>query len=366
MKSIEKNILLMLNFILLCIHPISAQNKFSENSELSMVSHFGYALPEYPFISYYINSHVSSFEVNYTRNTIGENKWEQLFNYPSVGVSFYHSTLGNDLIFGKATALNYFFKIPFNRGNRFIFYNQTGIGLGYISERFDIYNNPNNVAIGSHINVHFNMKFETNYLINERWKIKSGISFDHFSNGNTRDPNRGLNNLTAFLGCSYNLQPIQEKIDSDLPELNITKYFELFVNTGSKQARAFDSKRYITLSATGTLLKPITRVFHLGFGADIYYDPAVIPVREYRNENYKQSDVFQTGLAFVQAFRYNKIKLLLVEGVYLGLVNHIYKKPIYTKAQFQYCLTEKLSLRVSMKSHFHILDHPEFGIGIKL
>ncbi|MCB9195854.1 MAG: acyloxyacyl hydrolase [Flavobacteriales bacterium] len=327
---------------------------------------YGFALPEYSFVSYFTDSYIKGFEVNVIKETVGKNQWERIYNYPEVGVSIFHTSLGNDSLFGKATAVNYFFKLKLIDQVRFSFYNRTGIGLGYLTERFDLNSNKSNVAIGSHFNVHFSFKWGVNFRLADRWVINGGLSFDHFSNGNTVDPNRGLNNFTGFFGTSYYIGNRSKKIDLALDSLTKKNYWEIFINLGGKQTRSLSSGFYMTNSISASFSHPISRVFHLGIGTDLFYDSSTPVVMNDLGKDFHFSNSFQTGLYVAQQFIYNKIRIALVEGVYIGLKNVIYNKSIYTKGLIQYSITKRFSVRITMKSHLQILDYPEFGIGVKL
>src|SRR5690606_34958512 len=113
---------------------------------------------EYSFISYLTNSYIQSFEINLLKETYGKNPWESFYNYPEYGISAYYTTLGNREVFGNALALNYFFKLKIIDKQRFDMYNRVGIGLGYLTNRYDIDSNYMNLAVGSHLNVHFVFK----------------------------------------------------------------------------------------------------------------------------------------------------------------------------------------------------------------
>ncbi len=361
-KRITLVILVVLFVTPLFLH---GQQKFSDNLKVSANLQYGYSLPEYSFISYFTDSYISSLELNLMKETTGKSYWEQLYNYPEAGLSIYYTTLGNDSLFGRAFALNYFFKLKLIDKNRFTFFNRTGIGLGYVTEHFDLDNNKSNVAIGSHVNIHFAFKWGVNYRVTEKFILNGGLSFDHFSNGNTADPNRGLNNFTGYLGASYYLGGRSEKKQLQLDSLIRSNYWEVFANIGGKQPRSLSSGYFVTSSLSVSLSRSFFRAVHFGVGADVFYDSSVEGVLTDLGQSFKSADAFQTGFFLTQQFIYNRIRIGLVEGIYVGLGNKVYNKPIYTKAFIQYALTNHLSVRLTMKSHLHILDYPEIGIGYK-
>lgn len=357
-------LILMLNALVLT-HAFG-QDKFSDNLKVSANLQFGYALPEYSFVSYFTDSYIHSLELNVIKETTGKNYWEKLYNYPEVGLSLFYTTLGNDSLFGQAYSLNYFFKLKVIDRKRFSFYNRTGIGLGYLTKHFDLTTDKSNVAIGSHVNVHFAFKWGLNYKVSDALVLNGGLSFDHFSNGNSVDPNRGLNNFTGFLGASYYLGKRTEKLKPLQDTLQRKNYWEIFANIGGKQPRSLSSGYFMTSSLSVSMTRSFFRATHFGVGADLFYDSSIPGVLRDLGENSKPSDQYQTGLYISEQFIYNRIRIALVQGVYIGLKNKVYDKPVYTKAFIQYSVTKRLSVRITMKSHLQILDYPELGIGIKL
>ena len=351
--------------VLLFCFQAYAQNNFIKNSTISAHFHRGYAIPEYSFVNYLTNDYIQSITLDFAKQTTGKNEWERLYNYPEYGFSLFYTNLGNDKVLGKALAANYFFKVNFISTEKWRVFNQTGIGLGYITKKFDLVENYQNVGIGSNFNVHFNFRIGSSYQITERWKANIGLALDHFSNGNTADPNLGLNNFTLFTGVQYAVGEIEKKNEMALSPHVSKNNYELILSFGGKQTRALSSKFFYTSSLSGGINREFFRGFHFGIGADVFFDQSIKTQMESRGEIFSSSDDFQTGLHISQEFVYNRFSLILQEGIYLGLINKGIKKTMYNRGIVQFQLNEHLLLRLAMKSHLHILDFPEIGIGIK-
>ena len=139
---------------------LQSQSKFSDNLSLSANYQTGYSLPEYSIFTLITNDHIRSFELSITKETIGKTEWEQAYKFPAHGLSIYYSNLGNDDILGRELALNYFLKLYLYSKNKFQLYNITGGGIGYVNKIFNLENNYLNVVVGSHFNLHFNLKLK--------------------------------------------------------------------------------------------------------------------------------------------------------------------------------------------------------------
>jgi hypothetical protein len=356
---------LFLGWLALSTHFCFSQNKTTDNLKLSLNYHRGFSLPEYSFINYITTDPINSLSFQISKETTGKNEWEQLFNYPEYGLSFFYSNLGNDKLIGKSLALNYFFRINFINRKRFQVFNQTGMGLGYLTKKFDLIENYQNVGIGSHWNAHFNLRLGTNFKLTEKIDSQLGLSFDHFSNANSADPNLGLNLITAFAGVTYRVGETNEKQHSILVKHVPKNNFEIVQSFGGKQTRALSGKFFFTSSLSGGMNREVFRGFNIGVGLDVFYDQAMKTLIEANNKTYKPSDNFQTGIHLSQEFRYNRFSLILQEGIYVGLTNKGLKKMMYNRGIVQYRVSKHFLIRAAMKSHLHILDFPELGIGYK-
>lgn len=76
-------------------------------------------------------------------------------------------------------------------------------GLSGAWKPYDAYYNPYNKMMGSRVNAYINTNFYLNWMLTRRVDLVSGITLSHFSNGNTRLPNAGLNTIGFKVGMVY-------------------------------------------------------------------------------------------------------------------------------------------------------------------
>jgi Lipid A 3-O-deacylase (PagL) len=352
--------------LLICSRALQAQRNFSNNVNVAAHYQYGFVLPEYSNFTYLVNAPIQSLTLQLSKNTTGKNDWERLYNYPTYGVALYYSTLGNNQVHGKEWAFYPFFHLNIISRSRFHFYNQTGFGFGYITKKFDLENNYLNVAVGSHVNLHFNLKFGFDYKLTETVRWHSGLAFDHFSNGNLSEPNLGINWTTFYTGLAYRLGHHDDKISGDLAPHETDFGYEFIYSAGGKHPRSQDSRFYFTSSATFETKWKLFRALHLGLGADVFYDASTETEMLGRDlTNYKAAYDFRTGIHFSQEFIYSKLSLILQEGIYLLMTDRVSNKVMYNRWVVRYRVSPPVFVQVAMKSHLHILDYPEFGLGLK-
>lgn len=339
------------------------EQNFTDNLMITVNYHNGFNLPEDPLFTLLTKERINSIDLSLVKGTDGSNVWEQTYGYPEHGVSFFYSTLGNDEIYGREMALNYLLKIPFVIKGKFKFYNQLGIGLNYVTEKFDFEENYLNVAVGSSINLHFNCRFGLSYQLVKRFGLNGGVSFDHFSNANTAEPNLGINYLTGFAGVNL---PLGESVRIEREEKQSFKrenYKRIFISVGGKHLESLSSKYYFTFASSFEFKRKLFRAFHIGVGADFFYDSSAEDQSRRNNLSYESYYDFQTGIHVSQSFVYNRFSMTLQEGIYVVLSERILGRPIYSRGIVQYELFKNISARIAMKSHLHVLDYPEFGVG---
>ena len=342
-----------------------AQEKFTDNLKILANYQHGFGLPEYSALDYVFNDYARAVDVAVIKERTGKDEFERLYNYPENGVAFFYMQLGNKDILGEAYGINYLFRLNILRTKRFRLYNRMGIGLAYLSKINHFYDNPMNVVIGSHFNIHYNCRFGAGFRITDRWELNGGASFDHYSNGNTAEPNVGLNYLTFYGGALCRIGAASE-YNTDPVEKNKREiYWEIFANIGAKHTRSFSSTYYGTASFGGEMGYTLFRGFHLGTGIDFFFDSSIKSQLHDAGEPYHPIDQFQSGIHISQTVAYRKFRFTLQEGFYLGLREPINNSFMYNRAILKFAVSEHWNIRLAMKSHLHILDYPEIGCSYK-
>ena len=69
----------------------------------------------------------------------------------------------------------------------------------------DYYTNPYNIGMSSRMNAYINLGLLMRMRINKQLDLSLGADMTHFSNGNTKFPNAGVNMVGAKVGLSYHL-----------------------------------------------------------------------------------------------------------------------------------------------------------------
>lgn len=75
-------------------------------------------------------------------------------------------------------------------------------GASFGWKKYDPDSNPLNTVVGSRINAYINLGFFLNWAIDPQTHLKAGVDVTHYSNGNTRYPNAGVNTVGATVALT--------------------------------------------------------------------------------------------------------------------------------------------------------------------
>ncbi len=149
--------------------------------------------------------------------------------YQGIGLAYY--SFGNSREIGDPKAI-YLFQgsTLFNIGRQLSFDYEWNFGISTGWHPYDYYNNSYNGMVGSKVNAYMNMNFYFRQYLSRHFDLIYGITLTHFSNGNTKFPNAGLNTADAKVGISYNINRQQNSLTNGLRNVTYTRDFPHHVN----------------------------------------------------------------------------------------------------------------------------------------
>lgn len=353
-----------------CICIISGQEgKWTDRLYAEANVHYGFIMPHHTFIYYCLEDHIRGFQFNIGLHTNGEKLWQQQYNYPGIGIGFYHSNLGNDDIFGKINALffyvdRYYFKVNkrFNLGNRISF------GMSHITKKYDLQTNHFDYAIGTKFNVYLNYSLEFLYQFTPKSQFKLGFGLSHTSNGHFRDPNKGLNIATSLFGYTYSFKnPVYPVVPKDIETEGQNKNQVIFSGIyGMKEiSLRYNDMYYVTAFSTEYERK-IFRNFWIGGALTFYYDPSVKKEIEIDYGPTSESDKIRYTFNLSYELRMGRLSYILQPGIY---IRNKYPKAgrISNRIGIRYQVSNRIIASVAIKAHwFAIADFTEWSAGYKL
>lgn len=311
--------------------------------------------------------HTQGFEVFAEKRLTGSSFWHQKYRYPKIGISGAYHFLGNPEELGDGYALFVYIDFPLISGDKLSYNLKVGQGLGWIETPFDRSENFKNLGISTNWNayIHFNNHLE--FKLTDRLKGSVGISYIHFSNGSSKTPNLGINFSSINAGLAYGIQRVPKQVLQDSAKYHdFSKWERLIVVSGAtKETKPIGGDRFAAFSASFTNQKNVSFKSKLGWGMDLFYDGSIIAELEKTDVTATNFEILQPGLHGSYVLQMNRFSLLIQMGFYV-YTKYTGDGSIYHRIGNRYQITDHLLLNLSLKSHFAVADHFEFGIGYRL
>ena len=344
----------------------------SSNLILEARAYYGFTLDHHIEMTPY-RRHYPAFEFSVMKATYGNTRWEYMYNYPYIGLSYWYSALGSTGVLGSGHAIFPFIDFPLLRSQEQKLFFRLGVGLGWITQPYDQYDNYENLAIGSHINGAVNLTLEYKQRIGPKMIASFGLSWMHFSNGSIKTPNYGLNIPCVTLALAYRLSrenPYQR--DKVIPQLYTfemagRRSLLLDVNIGlgvkDMQSTLGVGNRYAIGTVYANLLFPVSYKSMLGLGLDISYDGSDQKILENKGVIAEHKiNLVKTGLNAAYELSFSRMAIMLNVGAYLSGLDKS-DGYIYEKLALRYHFTERLFGSLTLKAHYARADFIAFGVG---
>lgn len=256
-----------------------------------------------------------------------------------------------------------------------------GISTGW--KPYDPNNNPNNIIVGSKVNAFISLGTSISWKLANNILLFGGVDFTHFSNGNTKYPNAGVNLLGSKIGVVYDVSKTeivpQEKDVRQSPKFTRHISYD-WVIFGSWRRKGVDffGKQVASpheYPVAGTYFAPMLNWGHrlrTGFSVDAIYDgSANIYTEDYivgTEQQFFKPELNQQ-IALGISVRVDYVMPLFT--INLGIGTHVLHKGEDFKGTYQ---ALGLKIRATKNSffnigynvkNFHNPNYLMFGIGYR-
>ncbi len=376
MSLFDKTSFLKLSFlscVFFCLATSTWAQTTLRNSNLLIEGRIGYGflISHHPEMKVF-NAHFPTFEINLGKETWGEKRWEAEFNYPIIGLSYWYSGLGNSEIVGQAHAVFPYISFPvfYSKNDRINF--RLGVGLGYLTQKFENTTHYKYLAIGSHINAAGNFLLEYRHKFSPDVQSALGISMMHFSNGSTKTPNYGINVPSANFAMAFRLGNAKEtqrkKVLPDLDRFEFPRKNYAEVSLGAMVAfkdmgYEYD-KGFMIYNLEGLFLIPVSFKHSFGIGVDFTIDQS----DAYRIDHQgviaeKPFDYYRTGITGSYKLQVARLSFMFNAGAY---TSGIHKYNPYFKIGLRYLVLDNLYASLTLRTHYIQADFAALGLGYRL
>ncbi len=371
-EKLKKYLLLLLLLVLLRA-PAMAQHKlWGSNLLLEGRVNYGFMINHHLEMKIF-NAHFPAFELNIGKETFGSERWQYLYGYPIIGVSYWYSQLGNSTFLGSANAVFPYVNYPIIRDRKHELNFRVGLGLAYLTKRFDRLENYKYIAIGSHVNAAINLMAEYRWRFNPRMNVAVGLALMHFSNGSTKTPNYGINTPSLNLAFAYRLSKENSYLSRKLmPSLYIFEFpgtksldFSLAATAAFKDMGSEYGRTFMIYNFFGTAMKQVSYKSSFGLGFDFTYNESDFYFAKLDHVEYTRNlQLWRLGFGPVYKLSMAKLSYNFGLGYYVKAV--MAPTHTYFKLGIQYQVTPMLFANLTLRTHFGQADFVGIGIGYKI
>ncbi|MDA3911490.1 MAG: acyloxyacyl hydrolase [Bacteroidales bacterium] len=322
---------------------------------------------------------VQGAELEVGMQMAGNENWHVAYNYPMTGFGLHYDYMNNPDVLGYAVGFYGFLEVPIVRQADFeIMYRLTS-GLTYVSERFNQYDNPENIAISTWVNYLFNTGFQGRYWLTKETAFGLGVGLTHYSNGGTRIPNKGLNQLHLNLGVLHYLKGEYNQFSGAKRPIVWNPNHEIYamgaagrVNIGTETANVGTNQMYTTAAITLGYNYRYAAHRKVGLSLDGFYNESFnwSYWNGFEFHDYNWKDLSRLGMAINHEFMLKRLSIIIAGGVYIipspdknGILGLRADEWAYERLGFRYYPIENLFVNVSVKAYGFKAETVEAGIG---
>ncbi len=223
-----------------------------------------------------------AISAEYGWHFLGGETWHQTCKYPRMGMGLQYLHVMNRDELGHPFSVYGFYDGIYFRSKNFELTNRLALGLAYGSRPYDPADPFPNDIICTKLNVFAEMGLGVAVRVNHSLFVEPAFRFTHFSNGNTREPQKGLNipaysiSLRSYLG-SPPPAPVKTSLDAVEHRHEVLAY----VGAAPRQLDFIDNETFLHETYGLSFLMAnlhlgynyaVSRRIKLGGGVDLIYD----------------------------------------------------------------------------------------------
>lgn len=305
-----------------------------------------------------------ALEFSYLVKGNGSEPWHRFYGYPTYGAAYQLMYLGNTKKLGYSHSIYPFMEIPIVRvPQRFETGFAVGAGVAYISKVYHPQLNADNIAVSSHWNVFIPLRINSTFYVTERFSFGANLSLHHFSNGNIKKPNSGLNYIMYGMEGRYGLNT-KEKKTAPKPLIILNKHrISLYAYGFYKEVKTSVDTKFPVGTLSIEYDTPLLSHWRVGGGMDFTYDLASKYTIDISGIEYdSQWQTTKWGVTLTTELMFHRLSAAFALGVYTYNLNPKDDR-LYQRVGLRYNVTNRFRLHLALKTHLNVADHIEFGVG---
>lgn len=311
---------------------------------------------------------INGLTLTLARLHTSESKWKQCFCYPLIGGGIAAYDFGDKKVLGQS--INPFlFVAPYtNPTGRLHFVPRGAAGFSYVTKKYDAQHNPENIFFSTRISFFLQLHLTLRYDISKNLQWHSSVSYNHISNGGLKQPNKGMNFITANAGVNYFIHEpqipdyeinMEQFEDKKRWKYNVTCFYSLKV---AEKKAEYDRENCPIYGCNFTIGYFIPRFSNLNFGVEYIADTYI---RNQLNRQKIDQDYQRLAILTGHTARFGKLSFVTDLGWY---IYSPYKAmdPLYQHYRLTYHLGNYFYVGFGLKAHRHVADLMMINTGITL
>lgn len=345
--------------------------------------HWGTVWRHTPKLTVQTGQPVAGYEIGYRWQTGGQRAWHVRQRFPGIRCDALFFNLGkntHDAAVGVLPSLD----IPLLRHQKFQGWFNIGTGLAWVTKPYDFIQNPDQNAIGSHLNNLTRFGLLAEWRFNEHFTLGLTGTLTHLSNGAAALPNYGLNLPTTAVFARYKPKSAQttRPISDFQPVIESEHLRRWSLNAYGGIARieynALNGPKYYIWQTGGGIGWQPGFNQRLGLDLEYEYNDAVYQFYYFPTTAETQSTARKASsrwsIALSDEFLFGPIAIRLQAGAYLGFPGYNLHVPdrFYSRLGLRYYIPVEIGrvarpfVGVSLKAHYAIAEYFNLTAGLLL
>ncbi|MFK7922571.1 MAG: acyloxyacyl hydrolase [Bacteroidia bacterium] len=241
-----------------------------------------------------------------------------------------------------------------------------GASFAYMRRPYDRDQNPTNNIIGAHLSLAAQTSIAWRQGLGDNLGVSFGGSFSHFSNGNSRVPNLGVNIPAAFLRVEWerSARPASQNSPESSKEAPKLTYWGLRLGLGTHAFKVPDGPNYLAWSISPFWSRQLKPQLALQVGLEWFYDGGSAAfAREQELVNVAWAGIGIAPYVGIN-YRINRLGLVLQSGPYLK-TPFPHNWTVYTRLGMEYHWRDCF-VGSYIHAHGGEADYLDFTLGWKL
>ena len=324
-----------------------------------------------------------SISLKYNFETVGKKKWEEIYGYSTYGFGVNIFDFFTPKSTGYPISVFGFFNPNVYKYKRFSFNGLISLGMSFNWKHYGFFNLDNN-AISLARTVYIELGAAVNYELSDKLILSLCGLVGHFSNGATRRPNLGINNLGLQYSVKYLLNHKKQPLIHHAKEtFTSTNNFLLSLHFGTQNFQVdslndlvedkFKGINFVMWGITGEYQRQITNYSKFGFGINIFDDGSVGATYIVEGNEIEESKILpihqRLKISIFPSYELvlHKFGIVFQSGLYI-IKNSLAKDvpTFYQRIGARYNVNRNLFFGVSLRAYsFKSANFIEYSTGYK-